>query len=91
MKCNNLPASGTVAILKLQNNVLTKWCADDNSPIVINCGISLKRDAVLVTWVFKLHLVAAAALSSGTRIIASSLEANVPTPHDEPYFSEGLS
>ena len=34
--------SVTVGIFKLQNNLFTNCCADDNSPSSISCGISLK-------------------------------------------------
>ena len=37
----------------------TNWCADENSPCGIICGISLKNVALLVTWVFELRPVVA--------------------------------
>ena len=54
------------------------WCALNNYHSGISCRISLKKVAVLVTWVFQLRLLVAVAPSSGIEFIISSLEAVLP-------------
>ena len=68
--------SVTVGIFKLQNNLFTNCCADDNSPSSISCGISLKV-TVLATWVFELCIVVAVDTSYGTGIPVIKFEWNL--------------
>ena len=57
-KSTKLAASGTVAVIRQQNNFFTNVCADDNYFTGMNCGISFNRRLLFwLPWFLNCHLL----------------------------------